>query len=64
MNPQGVLFDPDEVDRVMRVRMARWMNISPLEWDALSYLDQCDALEIARAEKAIAEYDAAKRFGI
>lgn len=38
--------------------MARWLGVTPAEWDAMSYIDQCDAVEIARAEKEMAEYDA------
>ena len=51
-------FDAEETERVLRIRMARWLGVTPAEWDAMSYIDQCDAIEIARADKEIAEYDA------
>lgn len=61
MAPGQVFFDSDEIDRVMRIRMAHWWGISLAEWDAMSYKDQCDSIEIRRADHTIAQFDAEKR---
>jgi len=60
MNPARVIFEPEEVERVTRWRMVKYWGVSPDQWDALSYTDQCDALEIARADGEIERFDQAK----
>lgn len=62
VNPESVQFDTDEIHRITRVRMARWLGHGdPAKWDAMPYLDQCDCLEIARAEQEIEKYEIAQR---
>jgi hypothetical protein len=60
VNPASVTFDADEVDKIMRIRMARWLGIAPGEWDDMSIEDQGYAIEIARAEREIEQYDIAR----
>jgi|OM-RGC.v1.035602736 hypothetical protein len=61
MNPQSVTFDDDEIHRINRWRMVKYWGLGdPRIWDDLSYADQCDALEIAKAEMEIAQYDRMK----
>ena len=60
-NPQSVIFEADEIARINRITMARWMNITPDDWDVMTYADQCDAQEVARAMKEIEKYDARRR---
>jgi hypothetical protein len=59
INPGRVIFEDEEIDRVNRILMSRWMGHGdPRIWDAMTYADQCDALEVARAVKANERYDA------
>ena len=44
----------------MRWRMIKYWGVAPDVWDALPYPDQCDALEIARADMENERYEAAK----
>jgi hypothetical protein len=62
MNPAGVEFEPEEIDRVNRIMMPKWMGggMTPDLWDAMNYKDQCDALEVARAMQEIEKYEAGK----
>lgn len=46
-------FDEDEAWRILRVRMCEWLHITPPEWDAIPYPDQCDLIEVWRANRAI-----------
>ena len=53
MNPKMVTVDEDEVWAITRIRAARWLGISLVEWDAMTYKDQCIAIEIRRADNEI-----------
>jgi len=33
--------------------MCEWLHITPIDWDAIPYEDQCDLLEVWRADRAI-----------
>ena len=61
MNPSSVQFDDEEIHRINRWRMVKYWGLGdPRIWDALNYADQCDALEIAKAEAEIAQYERTK----
>jgi hypothetical protein len=49
--PKQVMLDPDEVERVNRVRIARWMGIPPALVDEMSAQDVEDILEIMWADE-------------
>jgi len=57
MNPSLIEWEPGEVQRVERVIYARWLTISPREWDKMSYGEQCDIKEIKRAFDENSRFD-------
>jgi len=61
INPQSVTLDAEEIYTVERITMARWMGHGdPAKWDALSYVEQCEIKEVARALQEIERYESAK----
>lgn len=58
--PKKVILDPDEVDRVNRVRIARYLGKFPSDVDTMDYSDLMDVLAVMRADARIEQHEAAK----
>lgn len=49
----AVTFDAEEIWRLVTVRACERLHITPDEWEAMSYAQQCDFLEVWRADEVI-----------
>lgn len=58
--PKKVILDPEEIDRVNRVRVARYLGKLPSQVDVMPYEDFADCLAIMRADVRIDHFDAEK----
>jgi hypothetical protein len=49
--PKQVSFDPDEVYRINRIRMAKWLGVTPGQVDSMPAADIDDVLNIMWADE-------------
>lgn len=49
--PKSVRLDSDEVERAQRVRMAKWLHVTPAGIDAMTAADYQDVLEVMWADE-------------
>lgn len=49
--PKQVLFDADEVYRINRVRMAKWLGVTPGQVDSMPAGDVEDVMQIMWADE-------------
>ena len=48
--PKQVLLDADEIERVNRVRVAKWLGVTPAEVDAMPQADYDDVSSVMWAD--------------
>jgi hypothetical protein len=48
-----VQFDEDETWRLVTVRACERLHITPEQWESMPYAQQCDFLEVWRADSVI-----------